>query len=84
MNYVIKKAYELVDYDYKGSPGAFIGLCGDGPKDWYCSEMVEAVANTFGGTWDRWQLSRDTRRRIAPIEIDLGKNAHRVTDALIL
>ncbi len=75
-DYVIQKAHELVDYDWKGSPGAFVGLCGNGPKEWYCSEMGEEVINKFGDTWDDWQLRREGKKaRIAPVEIHHGMNA---------
>lgn len=80
-SFVIQKCAELVDYDYKGSPGAFLGLCGDGPEEWYCSEMGENVVNMFGATWDNWQLSRKGKKaRIAPIEIQFGKRAKQVRD----
>lgn len=80
--YIIQKAYELVDYDYKGSPGAFLGLCGEGPKKWYCSEMGEMIVNMYGTSWDKWQLGAEKNRRIAPVEIQFGKNAIPVKDWL--
>lgn len=84
-DFVIKKANDLVDYDFKGSPGAFLGLCGNGPKEWYCSEMGEEVINKFGGTWDTWQLEkRYKKKRIAPVEIEHGCFSVKVKDFLIL
>jgi hypothetical protein len=77
---ILELAYKTIPYDWRGSPGAFLGLCGHGPEEWYCSEMVENVANMFGGTWDSWQLNRmGKKERIAPVEIEYGKNAITVT-----
>jgi hypothetical protein len=74
--FLIDKAHRLVPYDWHGSPGAFLGLCSDNPDSWYCSEMVETIANMYGGSWDAWQLNRSGKKsRIAPIEIQYGKNA---------
>jgi hypothetical protein len=82
-SYVTQKAHDLVEYDYKGSPGSFVGLCGQGPKDWYCSEMVESVINEWGTSWDTWQLqSIDRFPRIAPIEIQFGRRGVQVQDFL--
>lgn len=77
--FIIQKAHELVDYDWKGSPGAFVGLCGNGPEEWYCSEMGEEVLNLYGYTWDAWQLKRsEKKKRIAPVEIFAGAYAAEV------
>lgn len=75
-DFLVQKAHDLVAYDWKGSPGAFVGLCGNGPEQWYCSEMGEEIINRFGGTWDTWQLKRSGKsKRIAPVEIYAGNCA---------
>ena len=61
--FVIATAHNLVSYDWKGSPGAFVGLCGDGPEEWYCSEMGEKILMRVNCTWDNWQLKEKEKRK---------------------
>lgn len=82
--FVVATAHNLVNYDRKGSPGAFIGLCGEGPENWYCSEMGENIVMRVNSTWDDWQLKRKGKeKRIAPVEIQFGKYAKQINNFII-
>ncbi len=67
---LIKWAHETREYDYDMIKG-YLGLGRDNPKEYYCSELCEVVANRFGGTWDNNQLRRKGGL-IAPVEVQYG------------
>lgn len=75
---LIDWAHKTVQYDYAGI-AEFLGLRRDNPREYYCSELAEIVANRYGATWDKWQLSRSGKKsRIAPCEIQYGKTCEEV------
>ena len=67
---LVKWAHETRAYDYDMIKG-YLGLGKDNPKEYYCSELCEVVANRFGSTWDDNQLKTGPGL-IAPVEIQFG------------
>ena len=72
-NRLVTMAHETRGYDYDMF-AAYFGLGADNPKEFYCSELVETIANQFGTTWDRYQLKNRNPKKslIAPVEVHLG------------
>lgn len=79
----ITMAHEMRDYDYDMFK-AYFRLGEDNPKEFYCSELCESIANEFNTTWDHYQLKNSDPQKslIAPVEIHFGspEYSEEVTD----
>jgi len=72
-SFCIDVAMHPPGYDFAGLL-EFLGICRDNPREYYCSEFCEVVANKYSTSWSDFPLvnKRGKKTRISPADIYRG------------